>query len=121
MQREKQFDNQLENSVLKIVSRNGDSEGTGFFVDEYGHFLTCYHVIKKMLLEPFVEYKEKKHPAHYIPLLSNPDKDIAVLKVEIAKHAWLPVGEADLDREVGAFGFRRRWHEGYCSTGTLRR
>jgi hypothetical protein len=121
MDREKQFEDQLKNSVIKIVRKNGDFEGTGFFVDQHGHLLTCYHVIEKLVPQIFVEYKGEKYSAEYVPKFSSPEKDIAVLKVKIAKHASLLIGEADLDREVGAFGFRKKWFDGYRSTGTLRK
>ena len=121
------FNNKVRNGIVKIFKSDGKSvNGTGFFVKP-AFCLTCYHVIKDLVSKDIsacieVEYRGKKAKAYYCKEKSNPEKDIAVLKVEIPEVETLPLAR-ECGRSVGkestAFGYRSGFPGGFPVEGIL--
>ena len=72
-------------SLVKILNRKKSKiEGTGFLVREDGYLMTCHHVIIS-LDELIVEYSGKSYEAEYCEGYSNPNVDVAILKIDVDK------------------------------------
>jgi len=67
----------LRNSVVTVWSEIG--HGTGFIVDDRGLVITNEHVVSRSLLNA-VQFDEQRK-ARAIVLASNPEKDIAILRI----------------------------------------
>ncbi len=74
---------QLQKSMVKILdSESQRVAGSGFIIRSDGYLITCHHVIYD-LASLVIEYQKEKYPAEYCQGLSNWDKDIAILKIEL--------------------------------------
>jgi len=117
------FDAYIQQSVVKILTLTGEVNGTGFWVLG-GYCVTCAHLIQdergNLLPNLNLEYKDKQFTASYRADLSNPEEDIAVFKVKGEQVQCVPLGEAVLDTEVRAYGYRKGFPKGYPVTGRLR-
>ena len=73
----------IENNIVKIIDKEGNFYGTGFFIDidNKKYCLTCHHCIYE-LDEIYVERKTRKYEATWIEKYSNMENDIAVLNVK---------------------------------------
>jgi tetratricopeptide (TPR) repeat protein len=73
----------VRDNILKIVDKQGNFYGTGFFIEINGkkYCITCHHCIY-MIDEIFVERYSKKYFANWIEDYSNMKSDIAVLNVD---------------------------------------
>lgn len=118
------FENYIEQCVVRILGEC--EEGTGFWVLPDGYCLTCFHIIVGERgipsSEVSIEYRGKPLKAKYCSDLSNPDGDVAVLKVadeQIRPVDYVLLGLAEMDTEVRSYGYRKG-SEGYRMTGTLR-
>jgi len=129
------FDDYIQKCVIKILrprNRFGgkpehEIQGTGFWILPDGYCLTCYHVIIQKGMTPNsvdIEYDNKLLKASLCPELSNPDGDIAILKVidrEFSPIYVAPLGSAETNAEVSSYGYRPgRFSEGYTMHGKLR-
>ena len=107
----KSFEKKLFNTVVKIYAENIDinwnlpyiletpsyGHGTGFFIDNQGHILTCSHVVenaKNIYIEiPYVG--SKKIECKVIGLY--PDEDIALIKTINYKNTdFLKLSNSDI-------------------------
>jgi hypothetical protein len=123
------FEEYIQKCIVKVFTPMGLLKkkkfmGTGFWVLE-NHILTCQHCIKdsnrKIQHKVLIEYHSQLLEAQYCDDLSNPDGDIAVLKITTeAKHYVVPLGKTLFDTEVRVLGFREGFPEAYRMTGLLR-
>lgn len=72
----------LWQSMVKILDVDGKVIGSGFIIRADGYIVTCHHVIY-ILNSLNVVYREKKYRARWCGGLSNPEVDIAILKIDI--------------------------------------
>ena len=96
----------LRESMVKILNPdNNNVVGSGFIVREDGYLITCHHVIY-LLSSLTVEYQGKVYKADWCAEFSNPDKDIAVLKINVenAKAVQI-VNPSELSTSVKVYGF----------------
>ncbi len=120
------FEEYIAKCVVKILKPRHRISGTGFWVLPDGYCLTCFHVIAdkgRIRSSIEIEYGGELLQAVFCPKLSNPDKDVVVLKVadeSIQSVPYVPLGLAQTDTEVRSYGYRHGWTEGYIITGVLR-
>ena len=103
-------------SIVKIISQNvsfdwynpyktlydSESIGTGFFIDEEGHILTCAHVIDEAIKILFTVPINGKKKLEAILISVCFEKDIALLKaVDYKNESYLELGNSD-NLEQGA-------------------
>lgn len=118
------FEKYIKDCIVEILSPN---KGTGFWVLPDGHILTCYHILKtnwgieKESSGAEVRYHGKNYFAVLDKEHSKKELDIAVLIVKEIheKIHFVPLGEADLNTEVHAFGYRVGFN-GYHISGIIR-
>src|SRR5690348_13387171 len=103
------FEQYMRQYVVKILDARHQLLGTGFWVHAEGYCLTCFHVIahKGKLPQPLrLEYNQKIVQGTYVPELSNPSQDIAVLKVTEKDYPPVPtvhLGPAHMDTQVRVY------------------
>ena len=122
------FENYIEQCVVKLLTHGNKVNGTGFWVLPDGSCLTCFHILKeeKNLENIEIEYKGEKLQVCFDYKLSNPEKDIAVLKLkdqekdQIKSFSFVPLGVPIMDSEVRFYGYRKGFSKGYMITATLR-
>lgn len=78
----------------KGTERRQISSGTGFFVSADGLIVTNRHVVEDAAADYSVVTNDGKKIAVKV-LARDPVRDIAVLKVEGTKHAFIPLGNSD--------------------------
>ncbi|MCT7958998.1 HEAT repeat domain-containing protein [Laspinema palackyanum] len=99
---------EIRSSMVKIFDEEKQSlKGSGFMIRADGYFITCHHVIYRLnTLE--VEYQDKRYPAQWCGELSNPEVDIAILKIEVENaQAVRVINPANLSTGVMVYGFPR--------------
>ena len=96
----------LRESMVKILNPdNNNVVGSGFIVREDGYLITCHHVIY-LLSSLKVEYRGKVYEADWCAEFSNPDKDIAVLKINVENAKAVPIiNPSELSTSVKVYGF----------------
>jgi len=115
--------NNYLSSVVKIFSQNiifdwynpyktynnNDSSGTGFFIDNNGTILTCFHVIEDSVKVDIIIPSEGHDKFEAEVLSTCPDFDIALLRVKKYKNKkYLELGDSDKIKQkekVIAVGF----------------
>lgn len=92
-------------SMVKILDSNGNSVGSGFMIRTDGYFITCHQIIYH-LNSINVEYREKNYQSKWCEEFSNPEVDIAILKIDIEDAKPIPIA-IPKDRIVSAlvYGF----------------
>ena len=100
------FEDVLRN-ICKVVAPDGALRGTAFFVLPDGHALTCHHVVFG-LSEINVQLPDESAPrsAEYDAQHSNPEADIAVLRVSGAPRPGLQLGRCRPAQLAYGSGFR---------------
>ncbi|MGQ3684304.1 MAG: trypsin-like peptidase domain-containing protein [Candidatus Loosdrechtia sp.] len=96
----------LRESMVKILQDDGQTtSGSGFIIREDGYIVTCHHVIYQ-LKKLGVEYKNQVFDATWCEDLSDPDVDIAVLKIDIENAKTVPIIKPkELQGPVTVYGF----------------
>ncbi|MGK7873694.1 MAG: trypsin-like peptidase domain-containing protein [Xenococcaceae cyanobacterium] len=97
---------QLRESMVKILkSDRGDTAGSGFIIRSDGYLITCHHVI--YLLDALqVEYQGKRYEAQWCKEYSNPEVDIAILKINVENaEAVTIINPQHLSTSVTVYGF----------------
>ncbi|MGQ4647335.1 HEAT repeat domain-containing protein [Lyngbya aestuarii] len=97
---------QLRESMVKILnSEGGKTAGSGFIIRADGYLVTCHHVI--YLLDTLkVEYQGQEYEAQWCEELSNPEVDIAILKISIEGAKTVPIiNPPQLATSVTVYGF----------------
>jgi HEAT repeat protein len=99
---------QLRESMVKILKDDDGKTiaGSGFIIRSDGYLITCHHVI--YLLDSLkVEYQGKIYEAQWREELSDPEVDIAILKIDVRDVKAVPI--VDLLQEaptsVTVYGF----------------
>ncbi|MDB9506063.1 HEAT repeat domain-containing protein [Microcystis aeruginosa CS-338/01] len=97
----------LQESMVKILNEKGDTLGSGFIIREDGYLITCHHVIY-LLPSLRVNYQGKEYASQWCQEYSNPEVDIAILKIKIenAKPVKIVDFQAGLNC-VTVYGFPR--------------
>jgi hypothetical protein len=97
----------LQESMVKILNEKGDTLGSGFIIREDGYIITCHHVIY-LLPALRVNYQGKEYASQWCQEYSNPEVDIAILKIKIenAKPVKIVNFQAGLNC-VTVYGFPR--------------
>lgn len=98
--------NQLSKSMVKVLGPDGQIvSGSGFMIRSDGYLITCHHVIYQ-LASLNVEYQRQVYEAQWCKELSNPDVDIAILKIDIEDAEAVPViNPQELSTSVIVYGF----------------
>ncbi len=79
---------------LVLVSYNNETLATGFFVDNKGTLVTCYHVIRGAMYSMSMEYPfwvtpfSKRDVYLAEVLYADKKKDILILKIDFAPEFW---------------------------------
>lgn len=96
----------LRESMVKILNPDNQSvAGSGFIIREDGYLITCHHVIY-LLNSLQVEYGGNIYEADWCEEFSNPEVDIAVLKIDINNAEAVPIiNPQDLSTSVKVYGF----------------
>jgi hypothetical protein len=97
---------QLRESMVKILNpAKGETAGSGFIIRSDGYLVTCHHVIY-LLDRLIVEYQGQEYEAQWCEALSNPDVDIAILKINIENAPAVPIiNPQQLSTSVTVYGF----------------
>ncbi|MEQ9236039.1 HEAT repeat domain-containing protein [Coleofasciculus sp. E2-BRE-01] len=97
---------QLRESMVKILNPDkGETAGSGFIIRSDGYLITCHHVIY-LLDRLIVEYQGQEYEAQWCQALSNPDVDIAILKITIENAPAVPIiNPQHLSTSVTVYGF----------------
>jgi hypothetical protein len=108
----------LRKSVVKILDiEAGTVVGSGFIIRADGYLATCHHVIYR-LPSLIVEYQGEQYGALWCEEYSDPDKDIAILKIDTADaYAVQLIRPYNLSTSVTVYGFSHsklyQFPEGY--------
>ena len=80
----------LRESMVKILGADGRTVGSGFIIRPDGYLITCHHVIYS-LDQLTVKYDNKQFSASWQPHLSDPEVDIAILKIDCQDAKAVPI------------------------------
>lgn len=69
-------------SMVKILDPTGNTVGSGFIIHSDGYFVTCHHIIYSLNLLS-VQHQGKNYQAKWQDKFSNPEVDIAILKIDV--------------------------------------
>ncbi|MCC5634863.1 GUN4 domain-containing protein [Nostoc sp. CHAB 5844] len=99
---------ELRQSMIKVLdSKSEQVVGSGFVIHSDGYLVTCHHVIY-FLDWLRVVYQGKIYEAKWCEELSNPEVDIAILKIEVANAKAVRIIEPyTLDNPALIYGFPR--------------
>jgi hypothetical protein len=97
---------ELRQSMIKVLdSKNEQVVGSGFVIHSDGYLVTCHHVIYLLDLLKVV-YQGKVYEAKWCEELSNPEVDIAILKIKVANAKAVRIIEPHtLDQPTLIYGF----------------
>jgi hypothetical protein len=81
-------------NIVVYIRVNNKIEGTGFFINEFGNILTCYHIFSKVSISKDVlelnenkievEFQNQRYPAIVVHSTYDPIRmDVAILKIDI--------------------------------------
>lgn len=106
MMREDYGIDQLRESMVKVLSSDRQSiSGSGFIIRPDGYLITCHHVICR-LNSLRVVYRKQVYQADWCEDLSDPEVDIAILKIKIEGAEAVPIiNPQDLSTSVKIYGF----------------
>ena len=105
-----------ESMVRILKSDLASTAGSGFIIRDDGYLITCHHVIYQ-LESLWVEYQDKLYEAQWCEEYSDPDVDIAILKIEIRDAIAVPIiNPLYLSTGVTIYGFPPK-QEKYFSEG----
>ncbi|KYC40949.1 hypothetical protein WA1_25380 [Scytonema hofmannii PCC 7110] len=101
---------ELKKSMVKIINpdtqNTTNTAGSGFIIRSDGYFITCHHVIYR-LSSLKVEYQGQVYDdVQWCEALSNPDVDIAILKISLSGAKAVPIiNPQDVSTSVTVYGF----------------
>ncbi|MGB3532149.1 MAG: trypsin-like peptidase domain-containing protein, partial [Microcoleaceae cyanobacterium] len=96
---------QLRQSMVRILNADGKTVGSGFMIRADGYLVTCHHVIYH-LESLTVEYQEKEYSAEWCEEFSNPEVDIAILKIPVKNAVAVTIiNPPKLATAVTVYGF----------------
>ncbi|MDJ0902166.1 MAG: trypsin-like peptidase domain-containing protein [Xenococcus sp. MO_188.B8] len=115
---------QFWESMVKILDSKGITVGSGFIIHSDGYIITCHHVIYR-LSSLKVEYCEQEYQAKWCEEYSDPEVDIAILKIEVKDAKPIPI-TVPKERAVSVmvYGFpyaqgKKGFSKGFDVYGTL--
>ncbi|MGB3404219.1 MAG: HEAT repeat domain-containing protein, partial [Microcoleaceae cyanobacterium] len=95
----------LRQSMVRILNADGKTVGSGFMIRADGYLVTCHHVIYH-LESLTVEYQEKEYLAEWCEEFSNPEVDIAILKIPVKNAVAVTIiNPPKLATAVTVYGF----------------
>ncbi|MFB2968244.1 HEAT repeat domain-containing protein [Aerosakkonema sp. BLCC-F183] len=96
----------LREAMVKILGSDGQTvSGSGFIIRSDGYLVTCHHVIYQLGLLK-VEYRGQVYEAEWCEEFSNPEVDIAILKIDVADaKAVAIINPQHLLTSVTVYGF----------------
>lgn len=77
-------------SMVKILDSKGTTVGSGFIIHPDGYIITCHHVIYPLALLK-VEHCGQEYQAEWCNEYSNPEVDIAILKIDVKDAKPIPI------------------------------
>ena len=89
----------IQSAVVTVITYDKDNkplgQGSGFFIDNKGHLITNYHVLKGAYSAEVKTYSGKKYPINFI-IADNEISDLVKILVDIPEKSfsWLKVTEA---------------------------
>lgn len=101
---------ELKKSMVRIINPDiqdtTNTAGSGFIIRSDGYFITCHHVIYLLSLLR-VEYQGQVYDqVQWCEDLSDPDVDIAILKINISGAKAVPIiNLQDVSTSVTVYGF----------------
>jgi hypothetical protein len=97
---------QLRESMVKILNpTNAETVGSGFIIRTDGYLITCHHVIY-LLAALSVEYRGEIYQAQWCEEFSDPEVDIAILKIDVKGAKAVPIiNPQRLSTSVVVYGF----------------
>ena len=106
----------LKECVVLIYYGNTIPLGTGFFVLPEGYILTCDHILSDNNVnlystDIFIQWGNKPLlECEYDSILSNPDKNIAVLKARegTKEFPFVPLGDCTKGHEIYSWGHQKQ-------------
>jgi HEAT repeat protein len=100
------IDQLMAESMVKILdSEKKTVAGSGFIIRSDGYLVTCHHVICT-LASLNVEYRGREYEADWCEAYSNPEVDIAILKIDVKDAEAAPIiNPQDLPESVTVCGF----------------
>lgn len=112
---------------VKLLGARGKLLGSGFWVHPGGYGVTCYHVwaddTGRSPESLTIEFGGRTLRVRYEPTLSKPGYDIAVFKlldVRVMPVPFARLGQAEPDRDVRVWGYRKGFPKGYLLNGRIR-
>ncbi|WP_293073174.1 NB-ARC domain-containing protein [Okeania sp. SIO3B5] len=81
--------NKIWESMVRIIDSNGNTVGSGFMIHRDGYFVTCHHIIYSLNWLK-VQYQDKDYQAQWCKKFSNPEVDIAILKINVKNAKYIP-------------------------------
>ncbi len=104
--------------ILNPNSSKGEIAGSGFIIRADGYLVTCHHVIYLLDLLK-VEYHGEIYEAQWCEELSNPEIDIAILKINVTNAKAVPIiNPQQLSTSVTVYGFpptkKKNFPEGFA-------
>ena len=81
--------------AIRVLSEDGDGLGSGFVIDEQGHIVTNYHVVRDAT-ELEIDFPSGYKTSGTL-LGTDLDSDIAVLKVDVPPEELVPLTMGDSD------------------------
>lgn len=115
---------QFWESMVKILDSKGITVGSGFIIHSDGYIITCHHVIYR-LYSLNVEYCGQNYQAQWCEEYSNPEVDIAVLKIDVKNVKPIPIKvPKEQAVSVMVYGFpydqeKKGFSKGFDKYGTL--
>ena len=86
--------------AIRVLTEEGEGLGSGFVIDKEGHIVTNYHVVQSAD-ELEIDFPSGNKTRAEV-LGTDPDSDIAVLKVDISPDELFPIPLGDSDKvQVG--------------------
>jgi Trypsin-like peptidase domain len=98
---------EFRRGVVRVCDGEGSTRGTGFFVSQSGHVLTCDHVVEGAPQLSVTMADGRNVPAKLAPEFSLPELDFAVLSTDVAPDFVVPIEFAGaVGDAVWASGFQ---------------
>ncbi|MEA5467813.1 HEAT repeat domain-containing protein [Spirulina sp. 06S082] len=109
----------LKGDPSETLPDRASTAGSGFIIRDDGYLITCHHVVYQLECL-WVEYQDKPYKAKWCEEYSDPDVDIAILKIEIQQAIAVPIiNPSQLETSVTIYGFpdKKYFSGGYPVSG----
>ena len=109
----------LKGDPSETFPDRASTAGSGFIIRDDGYLITCHHVVYQLECL-WVEYQDKPYKAKWCEEYSDPDVDIAILKIEVQQAIAVPIiNPSQLETSVTIYGFpdKKYFSGGYPVSG----